>query len=177
MPVETEKPRILFLCTGNACRSPMAEGLLELVAPSRYESVSAGSHPAGFVHPLAVEVMAELGVDISLHRSKSIKEFLPPVGVPPDVVVSLCDFAARRCPVIPATTGAVHWPVPDPIVAAGNREIQRSLFRGVRNELRLLIQSAFEGGTFENPPLDSDHPLRRRGLVRILERIGETLRQ
>ena len=173
--VEHYRPRILFLCTGNACRSPIAESLLKRIAPHRYEVFSAGSHPCGYVHPLTVEVMAEQNIDVYSHRSKSIREFLPPYGEPPDVIVSLCDYAARRCPPIPNEIATIHWPLFDPIVGGGNHAMRLALFRGVRNELEDLIEEAVEYGTLDDPPFDPSHPLRRRGLARVLGGIHDLL--
>ena len=152
MQIKHEKTKILFLCTGNACRSPMAEGLLRHLSPERYTSLSAGTHPARFVHRLGIRVMADCGIDISGQSSKSIREFLPPRGDPPQVIVSLCDFARRACPVFPQGVGRIHWPVFDPIVMDGNEDMVLSVFRGVRDELRGLIEGALRSGTFDDPP-------------------------
>lgn len=146
----------------------MAEGWLRHLASDRYESLSAGARPAGFVHPLAVEVMAEAGIDIAAHHSKSVRDFLPPEGQPPDTVVSLCGWARRRCPRFPAGVGWIHWPLFDPIVVRGNEDLRRSVFRGVRDELGGLIEESLEMGTFETPP-ESFAP--RRGLVSGLRRL------
>lgn len=151
----------------------MAEGLLRRLAPERYEALSAGSHPAGFVHPLSVRVMAEIGIDISGHVSRDIREYLPrPSGTlaraeaggrgaespaphgplaPPDVIVSLSDFARAHCPRFPPGTGWIHWPVFDPILALGTEDFRLSVFRGVREDLRVLVQRAVETGAFERP--------------------------
>jgi len=141
--------RILFLCTGNACRSPMAEGLFRHLAGDRHDSLSAGSHAAGFVHPLAVEAMAELGIDISGHISRNIREFLPPSGEPPDAIVSLCDYARAHCPRFPPRVAWLHWPVFDPIVAEGTTEERLAVFREVRDEIRGRIERALREGDFD----------------------------
>jgi arsenate reductase len=142
MPPEDPKPRILFLCTGNACRSQMAEGLLRHLAGDRYESLSAGARPAGFVHPLAVAALGELGIDITGQESKHILEFVPPRGSPPDLVISVCDSAARECPAFPGKTARIHWPFFDPIVATGSREQKMKVFRRVRDEIRSRLEEA-----------------------------------
>jgi arsenate reductase len=105
------KKRILFLCTGNAARSQMAEGLARAFHGDVVDAVSAGSRPAGWVHPMAVRAMAEIGIDISDHWSKGADEFL---DQPFDLVVTVCDSAARDCPHWPAAKRIEHWPIEDP---------------------------------------------------------------
>lgn len=131
--------RILFLCTGNSCRSHMAEGLLRAMAGERCESLSAGARPAGYVHPLAIQVMQELGIDISGQRSKSINEFLPPAGTPPQLIISVCSNADRDCPVFPAEVARQHWPFDDPAHAVGSEVERLREFRRVRDEIRLRL--------------------------------------
>jgi len=118
----------------------MAEGLLRESAGDRYESLSAGAEPSGYVHPLAIEVMREIGIDISEQRSKSMSDFLPPAGEPPDWVVSVCDSAAKHCPAFPAEVQRLHWPFDDPAHATGTEEEQRAVFRRVRDEIRQAIE-------------------------------------
>ena len=127
----------------------MAEGLLRHIAGERYESLSAGVCPAGFVHPLAVRVLEELGIDISTHRSKSVREFLPPRGPAPDVIVSLCDLARGWCPALPATLSTVHWPVYDPILAEGDEAARLAVFRRVRDEIRARIEDGLRNGDLD----------------------------
>jgi arsenate reductase len=119
----------------------MAEGWLRHLAGDRAASLSAGSEPAGFVHPLAVRVMAERGIDIDSHRSKSIREFL---GAPPDVVVSVCDSAARDCPVFPGKVARLHWPFDDPAHAEGSEEEKLAVFRRVRDQIGARIRKELE---------------------------------
>ena len=138
-----ENRRILFLCTGNSCRSQMAEGLLRSLCGDRFEAFSAGAKPAGFVHPRAVAVMAEIGIDISKQSSKSIFEFLPPKGTPPDVVIGVCSTADENCPTFPAAVERWHWPFDDPFYARGSDEEQMSEFRRVRDEIRTRIEKEF----------------------------------
>src|SRR5271154_994598 len=96
-----KRPRVLFLCTGNSSRSQMAEGLLRKSFGDRFEALSAGSPPGGYVHPLAIAAMREIGTDVSTQRSKSVREFLPPDGRLPDVLITLCESAAQECPAFP----------------------------------------------------------------------------
>jgi Protein-tyrosine-phosphatase len=107
----TAKKRILFLCTGNAARSQMAEGLARAFHGDVVDVVSAGSRPAGWVHPLAVSALAEIGIDIHDAQSKSAAAFL---DEPFDVVVTVCDSAAQDCPAWPRAMRIEHWPIEDP---------------------------------------------------------------
>src|SRR5947207_3750362 len=93
-----QKQRILVLCTGNSARSQMAEGWLRIQAGDQFEVCSAGSRPSGIVHPGAIQAMAEVGIDISHHSSKSMAQF---VGQPFDYVITVCDNAAEACPIFP----------------------------------------------------------------------------
>ena len=95
------KQRVLFLCTGNSCRSQMAEGWLRSLYGERFESLSAGVDPTGEVNPRAVLAMDESGIDISRQRSQDIAEYLPPTGLLPDLVISVCSSADRSCPAFP----------------------------------------------------------------------------
>ena len=105
------KKRILFLCTGNAARSQMAEGLANAFHSDDVEAVSAGSRPAGWVHPLAIRAMNEIGVDIRDAKSKGAAKF---IDEPFDVVVTVCDSAAQDCPHWPGAKRIEHWPIEDP---------------------------------------------------------------
>lgn len=118
----------------------MAEGLLRHLAGDRCESLSAGARPAGYVHPLAVDAMQELGIDISAQKSKSIQEYLPPVGEPPDLIISVCSSADRDCPVFPAAVERLHWPFDDPAHATGSDAERRQEFRRVRDEIRAALE-------------------------------------
>jgi len=139
----SQRKRILFLCTGNSCRSQMAEGLLRTYHGERYETLSAGAKPAGYVHPRAVTVMAELGIDITSQLSKSIYEFLPPQHNPPDVVIGVCSAADDNCPTFPAAVERWHWPFDDPFHARGSEEELMSEFRRVRDEIRARLDQEF----------------------------------
>ena len=126
------KRRVLFLCTGNSCRSQMAEGLVNHYLGDRWEAFSAGTKPSGYVHPLAVRVMAELGIDISSHRSKSVDDYR---GTAFDRVVTVCDHASRNCPAWLGKGIVVHIGFPDPAAAEGSEEERMAMFRHVRDEL------------------------------------------
>lgn len=132
------KPLALFLCTGNSCRSQMAEGLLRHLAGDRYEVASAGTQPAG-LNPGAVEVMREIGIDISSHRSKSVTEF---IGRPVDLVITVCDRAT--CPTFPGAS-TIHWSFDDPAVADGLPAQRRTVFRRVRDEIAGQIKDFLKG--------------------------------
>lgn len=127
------KPAILILCTGNSCRSHLAEGILRSVAGDLFEVHSAGSKPAGYVHPLAIRVMQEIGLDISGHRSKSMTEFMQ---APVETVITVCGHADQACPVFPGQVNRHHWPFEDPAHATGPEAEQLEVFRRVRNEIR-----------------------------------------
>lgn len=123
--------RVLFLCTGNSARSQMADGLARAFAPD-WEAYSAGTLPAGIVHPLAIEVMAEIGVDISEQHSKSVNEFR---DVPMDLVITVCGNAAANCPLWLGQGRVVHRAMPDPVITRGDRHQQLEAFRAVRDTL------------------------------------------
>lgn len=125
------KQSVLFLCTGNSCRSQMAEGLLRHLAGDRFEVASAGTYPVG-LNPLAVEIMQEIGIDISKHRSKSLGEF---EGSHFDHVITVCDRAKESCPIFPKTIAMLHWSFDDPAAADGSIDERRAIFRRVRNEI------------------------------------------
>ncbi|HTS01380.1 MAG TPA: arsenate reductase ArsC [Thermoanaerobaculia bacterium] len=131
------KPRVLFLCTGNSARSQMAEGLLRKTAGDRFDVVSAGVEPAG-LNPLAVEVMAEIGIDISHHRSKHAREFLGH-GFP--YLITVCDQANEKCPIFPGVVYRAHWSFEDPAKATGTGAQKLAVFRRVRDEIRSRIEA------------------------------------
>src|SRR4030095_9067296 len=127
------KPLVLILCTGNSCRSHLAEGILRAAAGDLVEVASAGSKPAGFVHPLAIEVMKEIGIDISEHRSKHLGEFL---DRPVHTVITVCGNADQACPTFPGQVNRYHWGFDDPAHATGTKDEQIAVFRLVRDEIR-----------------------------------------
>lgn len=126
------KPRVLILCTGNSCRSQMSEGWLRNDLGDEVEALSAGTHPC-FVHPHAIAVMAEAGVDLSTHRSKSVTEFL---GEPIDLVVTVCDSAREACPVLPGARKVVHEGIEDPVGNPPSGPDGLDDFRRARDEIR-----------------------------------------
>ncbi len=133
--------KVLFLCTGNSCRSQMAEGFLRQLGGDRFEAHSAGMEPAGQVHPLAVKVMAEVGVDISAQRPKGVKTYLGLEWIRWLIVV--CNKARQSCPTIWPMLGddnRLYWPFDDPAEAEGSEEERLAVFRRVRNDIRESIR-------------------------------------
>ena len=139
------RTRVLFLCTGNSARSQMAEGLANHLFPDTLEAVSAGMTPADAVHPLAIRAMRDIGIDISKQRPKHASEFK---DAHLDRVVTLCDNAARTCPVWLGSGSPVHAGFPDPAAATGSEEERLNVFRQVRDGLRDWITTHLgsEGG-------------------------------
>ena len=125
----------LILCTGNSCRSQLAEALINQDLPGQWQAVSAGTQPAGYVHPLALRVLAELGIQHA-GRSKSTEEFR---GQEFDVVITVCDDAAENCPVWLGPGRRVHIGFPDPAKAPGGETEQLPVFRQVRDDIRARI--------------------------------------
>ncbi len=130
------KKKVLFLCTGNSCRSQMAEGFLRACAGDRYEAHSAGTNPST-LHPLAIEVMREVGVDISGQHSKNVTEY---VGQHFPLVVTVCDNAKEHCPIFPGPCIREHWPFEDPAEAVGKREERLAVFRRVRDAIATRVK-------------------------------------
>ena len=128
------KKRVLFLCTGNAARSQIAEGIANAFHGDVVEAVSAGSRPAGWVHPMAIRAMADAGVDIGAAQSKGAAQF---VDDDFDVVVTVCDSAAQDCPLWPGAKRIEHWPIEDPTFGSGDA-LQR--FIATRDELARRIE-------------------------------------
>jgi len=126
-----DRKRVLILCTGNSARSQMAEGLLQHDGGKNFAVESAGLEPT-FVRTEAIEVMRELGIDISGQRSKSIDKFL---GQPFDYVITVCDNANQNCPLFPAATHRIHWSVEDPAAVTGDLQTRLGAFRAARDEL------------------------------------------
>jgi arsenate reductase len=131
------KKKILFLCTGNSARSQMAEGLMRHLRGNKFEVFSAGSDPQG-VHPLAVEAMAEIGIDIAAQRSKHLDEYGEETF---NYIVTLCDHAAKTCPVFAGKGERRHKSFPDPAAAEGTGEEKLRMFRSVRDDLKEFILS------------------------------------
>jgi arsenate reductase len=130
------KPLVLILCTGNSCRSHMAEGILRAEAGDLIVVASAGSQPAGYVHPKAVQVMKEIGIDLAGHHSKHLNEFLTQ-----DVhtVITVCGRADQACPMYPGQVNRHHWGFDDPAHAQGTEEEILAEFRRVRDQLKLVF--------------------------------------
>ncbi|MDE1920045.1 MAG: arsenate reductase ArsC [Candidatus Omnitrophica bacterium] len=123
------KKKVLILCTGNSCRSQMAEGVLRHYKREEFEVFSAGTKPSA-VDPMAIRVMKEIGIDISGHRSKHVDEFK---GRRMDYVFTVCDNAKESCPVFPGATRVLHWPFPDPPHGQEESDIVLEEFRRVRD--------------------------------------------
>ena len=125
------KPKVLFLCTGNSARSQMAEGFLRNMAGDYFEALSAGIEPKG-LNPLAVDVMREIGIDISKQRSKDVREFL---GSPIPYIITVCDNAKEHCPIFPGTFTYMHWSIEDPAAVQGTEEEKLAVFRRIRDQI------------------------------------------
>jgi arsenate reductase len=138
----TKKPSILILCTGNSCRSHLAEGILRKACGGLIDVQSAGSKPAGYVHPLAIKVMAEIGIDISQHRSKHLDEFLL---ADIETVITVCGDADQACPIFPGQLNRYHWGFDDPAHATGTDEQKLAVFRRVRDEIRRVFEAYAAG--------------------------------
>lgn len=141
----SERPSVLILCTGNSCRSHLAEGLLREAAGDLITVHSAGSKPAGYVHPEAIAVMREIGIDISGHSSKHMDDFLDQKIT---TVITVCGNADQACPMFPGQVYRHHWGFSDPAHATGTPEEIRAEFRRVRDEIRLVF-GAYAAGLRE----------------------------
>ncbi len=131
------KIKVLFLCTGNSCRSQIAEGWARHLNGNIIDAYSAGIRPIG-VSSRAIKVMDEAGVDISMHKSRHVDEFS---GIDFDYVVTLCDNAAKNCPVFSGKARIVHKPFDDPYFASGSEEQIMATFRKVRDDIRTFIET------------------------------------
>ncbi len=141
----SDTKKILILCTGNSCRSHMAEGVLRAALDERFEVFSAGAKPAGYVHPQAIEAMDEIGIDISSHTSKHLDQFLD-AGI--QTVITVCGNANDACPVFPGKVNRHHWGFEDPPHAQREGETSIDAFRRVRDEIRLVF-GAYAAGLLE----------------------------
>jgi arsenate reductase len=140
--LQMKKPTVLILCTGNSCRSHLAEGILRAAVGDLLDVRSAGSKPAGYVHPLAMRVMQEIGIDISTHRSKHLSEFLKENV---ETVITVCGNADQACPVFPGQVSKYHWGFDDPAHAVGTEEERLAVFRRVRDEIRKVFEAYAAG--------------------------------
>lgn len=136
------KPKVLILCTGNSCRSHMAEGILRNAASELIEVASAGSNPSGYVHPKAITALNEIGIDISSHTSKHMNDFLDQ-----DIhtVITVCGNADQECPTYPGQFHRHHWGFEDPAHAEGSEDEVMEVFRKVRNEIKLVFEAYAAG--------------------------------
>ena len=136
------KPLILILCTGNSCRSHLAEAIFRRAVDGLMDVASAGSKPAGYVQPLAIQVLKEIGIDASAHRSKHLSEF---INIPVSTVITVCGNADQVCPVFPGQVNRYHWGFKDPAHATGTPEEILNEFRQVRDEIRLVFEAYAAG--------------------------------
>jgi arsenate reductase len=136
------KPKVLILCTGNSCRSHMAEGILRRAAGDLLDVFSAGSKPVGHVHPGAIAAMREIGIDISGHTSKPLDPFL---GAGIGTVITVCDSANDACPVFPGSVHRYHWSFQDPPKAIRPGETEMDAFRRIRDEIRAVFEAYAAG--------------------------------
>jgi arsenate reductase len=133
----SDTQRVLFVCTHNSARSQMAEGFLRAFGGDRFEVASAGTEARG-IHSFAIQAMAEEGIDVSTHESKTIDRYL---GEPFDLVITVCDDAAEACPVFPNARARRHWSFPDPSSATGDDEQRFAVFAEVRDAIRERIEA------------------------------------
>lgn len=131
------KIKVLFLCTGNSARSQMAEAFLRKYAGDRFEVFSAGLEPS-VVNPFTVRVMEEIGVDMSAHRSKSLREYMGKVHF--GYLITVCDRAEKKCPIFPGMGIRLHWPFEDPALAQGSEEVKLAKFRQVRDQIDAKVK-------------------------------------
>ncbi|MCW3984083.1 MAG: arsenate reductase ArsC [Candidatus Bathyarchaeota archaeon] len=132
------KTKVIFLCTGNSARSQMAEAFLRKYGDEHFEVYSAGFEPKP-IHPLTVKVMNEVGIDMSGHTSKDLKQFLGKTHF--GIIITVCSRAEEKCPTFPGVSTRLHWPFDDPAAASGSQEEQLSKFREVRDQIEAKIKS------------------------------------
>jgi len=140
--MNNKKLSVLILCTGNSCRSQMAEGFLKAAAGDILDVQSAGSKPAGFIHPMAIRAMQEVGIDISRHQSKPSSQF---TNQQIETVITVCGNADGACPAFPGQVNRYHWGFVDPAHAQGNEEEILAVFRQVRDEIRRVFEAYAAG--------------------------------
>ncbi|PDH31024.1 MAG: low molecular weight phosphatase family protein [Puniceicoccaceae bacterium MED-G30] len=136
------KPKVLILCTGNSCRSHMAEGILRAAAGDLFEVFSAGSKPKGEVHPLAIEALNEIGYDASQHTSDPLEQYLDS-GI--DTVITVCGNADQACPIFPGQSQRYHWGFEDPPHAMRPGESELDAFRRIRDQIKLVFEAYAAG--------------------------------
>lgn len=135
------KTKLLFLCTGNSCRSQIAEGLLRQLARDDFEVFSAGVEPSR-VHPMSILVMDEIGINIRTQSSDDVNDYLK-AGI--DIVISVCDHAAQNCPVFPGAVQRIHWSIKDPFHGWDVDESKLPDYRRTRDELQQRIEDFVTG--------------------------------
>ena len=140
------KNKIIFICTGNSCRSQIAEGLFRDEAGDKFEVFSAGSHPSR-LHPAAIKVMAEWGIDIQKQRSEKIDKYLNK-GI--NIVITVCDNAQSTCPNFPGAKIIIHWSIKDPFHGWNDHEKDLEPYRIARDEIKEKIQNLLQKGEIEN---------------------------
>jgi arsenate reductase (thioredoxin) len=152
--------RVLFICTGNCCRSQMAEALLRHLGGERFVALSAGSQPAGFVHPLAIQAMRHMGISTDGQYSKSFDDF---AGQPLDITITVCDNAAAEvCPRLPGGAPTAHWGLPDPSFAPGTAEDRLQAALVVARQARSWIERLIA------LPLEAITPEQRQEAIRAI---------
>ena len=127
----SKKEKIIFICTGNACRSQIAEGIMRQLAGDKFDVFSAGSHPS-LVHPMSIKVMKEIGINITSHTSDPISNFL---SENINIVVTVCDNADKVCPVFPGKVERIHWSIKDPFKGWGSDPDDLDNFTRTRDDL------------------------------------------
>ncbi len=132
------KSKVLILCTGNSCRSHMAEGILRAAAGDLFEVYSAGSNPKGHVHPLAIEVLKEIGIDASGHKSEHLDQYLD-TGI--NTVITVCGNADQACPTFPGKINRYHWGFEDPPNAVRDGETELDAFHRIRDQIKLVFEA------------------------------------
>ena len=138
-------PAILILCTGNSCRSHLAEAILRKALGENFRVESAGSNPAGYVHPLAIRALEEMGIDTIGHHSKHMNLFLDDQV---ETVITVCGNADQACPIFPGQMNRHHWPFDDPAHATGTEDEQFAVFRRVRDEIAKVF-GAYAAGRLD----------------------------
>lgn len=129
--------RIIVICTGNSCRSQMAEAWVNFLAPGRVGALSAGTNPTGYVHPSAIDVMNEVGIDMGEFKSKAVSQFIDQEF---DFVITVCDDAAEHCPTFPGPGKRIHWPFEDPASFVGSEDQVKEVFRKTRDDIRMKVE-------------------------------------
>ncbi len=143
-------PKVLFICTGNCCRSQMAEAIGRSVAGNQFEFLSCGSDPAGFVHPLSLMTLESMGIPTDDLESKSWDEFLEQDIA---IAITVCDSAAQACPVFPGGGVKVHWPLPDPSQYPGDEAEQLEFCKRIAGRIKLKIERMAALCSSSNEPI------------------------